>query len=192
MSTKASSLLLSYLHRHYGRFLEVTALQSSQQLILTVAPSNVVAFLTFLKFDEKLQYSQLVDVFAVDYPRNRKRFELTYTLLSIVNNNRILVKTPLEQDWTESVNEIYPSAIWLEREVWDMFGIFFYNHPDLRRILTDYGFEGYPLRKDFPLSGYTEVRYDDERKKIVSEPLRLTQEFRYFDFVSPWVDESNK
>jgi NADH/F420H2 dehydrogenase subunit C len=188
---KQATLISTYLRTHYGLFITDLAFLD-RDLVVTVPANQISAFLRALKDDEKLQFVQLLDLFAVDYPKSSQRFELNYSLLSVVNNVRLLLKSFPEKDWTHSVSSLYPSAVWLEREVWDMFGIFFYGHPDLRRILTDYGFEGYPLRKDFPLSGYSEVRYDEEKKKIVSEPLRLTQEFRYFDFVSPWVDEKHK
>ena len=123
----------------------------------------------------------------MDYPSRALRFEVVYHLLSIHHNSRIRIKTPLdEMTPLDSIVEIYNSANWWERETWDMFGIFFSNHPDLRRILTDYGFEGHPLRKDFPLSGFVEVRYDDSEKRVITEPIEMTQEFRYFDFSSPW------
>ena len=138
---------------------------------------------------ESHQYRLLIDLTAVDYPTQEKRFELVYLLLSLSNPelSRILVKTTINPlTSVASVVDLWPSANWFERETWDMFGIFFENHMDLRRILTDYGFDGYPLRKDFPLSGFFEVRYHDAKKRVVYEPLQLSQEFRYFDFTSPW------
>jgi NADH dehydrogenase (ubiquinone) Fe-S protein 3 len=129
----------------------------------------------------------LIDVTAVDYPSRAHRFELVYQLLSIQYNARIRVKTTIDElTAVESVTPLFSAANWFERETWDMFGICFLHHPDLRRILTDYGFEGHPLRKDFPVSGYIEFRYDDSKKRVISEPLELSQEFRYFDFASPW------
>ena len=128
-----------------------------------------------------------MDVTAVDYPTKNERFEVVYNLLSLQYNTRIRIKTHInELTPVDSLVPVYNSASWWERETWDMFGIFFANHPDLRRILTDYGFEGHPLRKDFPLSGYVEVRYDDSEKRVVTEAVELTQDFRYFDFSSPW------
>jgi NADH/F420H2 dehydrogenase subunit C len=145
--------------------------------------------LSFLRDHESHQYRLLIDLTAVDYPTQEKRFELVYLLLSLSNPelSRILVKTTINPlTSVASVVDLWPSANWFERETWDMFGIFFENHMDLRRILTDYGFDGYPLRKDFPLSGFFEVRYHDAKKRVVYEPLQLSQEFRYFDFTSPW------
>ena len=134
-----------------------------------------------------------MDIWGVDFPSNKERFEVNYLLLSIRFNIRIIVKVTVnEEDAIESVEEIFSSAGWLEREVWDMFGVYFVGNKDLRRILTDYGFEGHPLRKDFPLSGYTEVRYDDGEKRIVVEPSELAQEFRYFNFNSPWEKKNIK
>ena len=132
-----------------------------------------------------------MDLFAVDYPTKENRFELIYCLLSTKYNSRIKIKTFVDElTPVESIVDLYQSANWLEREVWDMHGVYIEQHPDLRRILTDYGFEGYPLRKDFPLSGYNEVRYDDSQKRVIYEPVELTQEFRVFQFNSPW--ESDK
>jgi NADH-quinone oxidoreductase subunit C len=145
--------------------------------------------LCFLRDHESHQYRLLIDLTAVDYPTQEKRFELVYLLLSLSNRevSRILVKTAIDPlTSVASVVDLWPSANWFERETWDMFGIFFENHLDLRRILTDYGFDGYPLRKDFPLSGFFEVRYHDAKKRVIYEPLQLSQEFRYFDFTSPW------
>jgi len=133
------------------------------------------------------QYKILVDITAVDYPSRILRFEVVYNLLSLHYNARLRIKTRLDEITPAfSSTPIYSAAGWAEREVWDMFGIFFSNHPDLRRILSDYGFQGHPLRKDFPLTGYVEVRYDDSEKRVITESLELTQEFRYFDFASPW------
>jgi NADH-quinone oxidoreductase subunit C len=129
----------------------------------------------------------LVDVTAADYPEREERFEIVYNLLSLSHNQRIRLKTSTDENTpVPSVVGLFSAAGWFEREVWDMFGVFFTDHPDLRRLLTDYGFEGHPLRKDFPLTGYVEVRYDDEQKRVVYEPVKLTQDFRSFDFMSPW------
>jgi len=134
-----------------------------------------------------------MDVTAVDYPSQDPRFQVVYNLLSIQYNSRVRVKTRSSETLPiESVTSIYCSAGWWEREVWDLFGIFFYNHPDLRRILSDYGFQGHPLRKDFPLTGYVEVRYDDSEKRVITEPVEIDQEFRYFDFGSPWEQLEKK
>jgi NADH-quinone oxidoreductase subunit C len=157
------------------------------QLNLHIARGSVTKVLTFLRDDQNCQFKQLVDVTAVDHPEQAERFVVVYNLLSLRQNQRIRVKlTTDERTPVESVAPVFSSAIWPEREVWDMFGIFFSGHPDLRRILTDYGFEGHPLRKDFPLTGFKEVRYDEAQKRVVYEPVKLTQEFRRFDFMSPW------
>ncbi len=157
------------------------------QLNLHIRRDAVSKVLTLLRDDQNCQFKQLVDVTAVDHPDQAERFVVVYNLLSLKLNQRIRVKlTTDERTPVASVHGVFSSAIWLEREVWDMFGIFFSDHPDLRRILTDYGFEGHPLRKDFPLTGFKEVRYDEEQKRVVYEPVNLTQEFRRFDFMSPW------
>ncbi len=146
-----------------------------------------------LKENEGLKFNQLTDIVAVDYPSEKKRFELVYIFLSISFNYRIFLSISVSEDESvDSLTSIFPAANWYEREAWDLFGITFNNHPDLRRILTDYGFNGFPLRKDFPLSGNVEVRYDLASKKVVYEPIKLAQAFRTFDFESPWVgDKSN-
>lgn len=156
--------------------------------IICIVPSwALLPFLTFLKNHTNTQFKMLIDITAVDYPSRSSRFEVVYQLLSIHYNARIRVKTNVDElTPIESVSSLFPSANWFERETWDMFGICFLHHPDLRRILTDYGFEGHPLRKDFPVSGYVEFRYDDSKKRVISEPVELAQEFRYFDFASPW------
>ena len=157
------------------------------ETIIYVHPEHLVCFLYFLRDHMNMQYKVLVDVTAVDYPTRSLRFEVVYNLLSIEYNSRLRIKTCVDElTPVSSSTSIFSSAGWWERETWDMFGIFFTGHPDLRRILTEYGFEGHPLRKDFPLTGYTEVRYDDSEKRVITESLELTQEFRYFDFSSPW------
>jgi NADH-quinone oxidoreductase subunit C len=154
---------------------------------LTVAPENLIELLTYLRDDEKCQFAVLIDICGVDYPEREKRFEVVYHFLSPRLNKRIRVKTSTDGVTpVPSVNDVFPAANWYEREAFDMYGIRFSGHPDLRRLLTDYGFQGYPLRKDFPLTGFVEVRYDDEQKRVVYEPVKLTQEFRDFDFESPW------
>lgn len=161
---------------------------SKKEAIFHIDPEYVYPLLYFLKNHSNARYRLLVDVCGVDYPSRKQRFEVVYNLLSVHFNSRIRIQTNVDEITPlSSVVSIYPSAGWWEREVWDMFGVYFTNHPDLRRILTDYGFEGHPLRKDFPLSGYLEVRYDDSEKRVVSEPIEMTQEFRYFDFTSPWA-----
>jgi len=156
--------------------------------IISIAPQYILPFCTFLKYHTHSQYTMLMDITAIDIPSKKdKRFEVVYNLLSIQSNTRIRIKTHAnELSPIPSLVSLYSSAGWYERETWDMFGIFFSNHPDLRRILTDYGFEGHPLRKDFPLSGYLEVRYDDSEKRVIYEPTQLAQDFRYFDFQNPW------
>ena len=157
------------------------------ELNVDVAPSNIVGFVEFLKSDPNCKFSTLVDITGVDYPGRAKRFDVVYHFLSMYQNHRIRLRVSIrEEDMVPSIVDIHPSANWFEREVFDMFGILFSGHPDLRRILTDYGFRGYPLRKDFPTTGYTEVRYDEAQKRVVYEPVSLVQEYRQFDFMSPW------
>lgn len=158
-------------------------------IVLNTTKESLVKLLFFLKNNQQLQFKTLISITAVDYPKKKNRFEVNYFLLSYKLNTRIIIK--LETNDTTpvpSITSIYKGANWYEREVWDLFGVFFSNHPDLRRILTDYGFEGFPFRKDFPQTGFVEVRYDDEKKYVTYEPLELTQEFRSFDFVNPWSD----
>ncbi|WP_170660701.1 NADH-quinone oxidoreductase subunit C [Ruegeria profundi] len=157
------------------------------ELNVDVALSNLVEFIEFLKSDRSCQFSTLVDITGVDYPERAKRFDVVYHFLSMYQNQRIRLRVSIrEEDMVPSIVDTHPSANWFEREVFDMFGILFSGHPDLRRILTDYGFRGYPLRKDFPTTGYTEVRYDEAQKRVVYEPVSLVQEYRQFDFMSPW------
>ncbi|WP_108861583.1 NADH-quinone oxidoreductase subunit C [Ruegeria sp. Alg231-54] len=157
------------------------------ELNVDVALSNVVEFIEFLKSDRSCHFSTLVDITGVDYPERAKRFDVVYHFLSMYQNQRIRLRVSIrEEDMVPSIVDVHPSANWFEREVFDMFGILFSGHPDLRRILTDYGFRGYPLRKDFPTTGYTEVRYDEAQKRVVYEPVALVQEYRQFDFMSPW------
>ncbi len=157
------------------------------ELVVEVTPASLPDFLEFLKTDRNCKFSTLVDITAVDYPTNAKRFEMVYHFLSMYMNHRIRVKASVAEDEVvPTVTEPFPAANWFEREVFDMYGIMFSGHPDLRRILTDYGFRGYPLRKDFPTTGYTECRYDEAEKRVVYEPVSLVQEYRQFDFMSPW------
>ena len=157
------------------------------QLIVDVPRDRIVPVLTRLRDDPAIRCEQLIDICGVDYPSRPERFEVVYSLLSVSLNHRIRVKTTTDEDTpVPSAVEVYPSANWFEREAWDLYGIFFSNHPDLRRILTDYGFEGHPMRKDFPLTGYVELRYDPDQRRVVYEPVKLQQEFRNFDFASPW------
>ncbi len=157
------------------------------ELTVHIAPSSLEAFSEFLKTDRNCRFSTLVDITAIDHPERPDRFDVVYHYLSMYQNHRIRVKMAIRETQTvPSLVEIYPAANWFEREIFDMFGILFSNHPDLRRILTDYGFRGYPLRKDFPTTGYVEVRYDETQKRVVYEPVTLVQEYRQFDFMSPW------
>jgi len=157
------------------------------ELMILAHPQAIRRVLTFLRDDSQCQFQLLMDVCGVDYPSRDPRFDVVYNLLSVRQNQRVRVKVMTDEATpVPSVTTVFSAAGWWERETWDLYGIFFADHPDLRRILTDYGFEGHPLRKDFPLTGYVEVRYDDEQKRVVYEPVRLTQDFRSFDFLSPW------
>ena len=157
------------------------------ELMLRVRRDAISRILSFLCNDANCLFQVLVDICGVDYPDRDERFEVVYNLLSLKHNVRIRVKVTTDESIpVPSVSQIYPAAGWFERECWDMYGVFFSEHPDLRRMLTDYGFDGHPLRKDFPLTGYVEVRYDDEQRRVVYEPVKLVQEFRSFDFLSPW------
>jgi NADH-quinone oxidoreductase subunit C len=157
------------------------------ELTLVVAREKIADALVTLRQDSQCLFEVLIDICGVDYPEREQRFDVVYHLLSPRRNQRIRVKCTTDEDTAvPSVVDVFPAANWFEREAYDMYGIMFSGHPDLRRILTDYGFQGYPLRKDFPLTGYVEVRYDDAQKRVVYEPVKLTQEFRSFDFMSPW------
>ena len=159
-------------------------------LLLNLKQSLLIKVVKILKENENLKFNQFIDLTAVDYPNKKNRFEMVYIFLSIEFNLRIIIKFFInENDSVESITNLFPAANWYEREVWDLFGIAFNNHPDLRRLLTDYGFIGHPLRKDFPLSGNVEVKYDLNEKKVVYEPIKLTQSFREFEFESPWKGE---
>ena len=157
------------------------------ELTVEVRPVDIVKVSKFLRDDPNCLFKMLIDIAGVDYPEREKRFDVVYHLLSLKKNHRVRVRAKLgEEEAISSVNDIWPAAQWFEREAYDMYGIFFSDNPDLRRILTDYGFEGHPFRKDFPLTGYIEVRYDEAQKRVVYEPVELRQEFRSFDFLSPW------
>jgi len=157
------------------------------QLFIEIDIAALYTTILYLKTNNKCRFKQLIDITAVDYPEKEKRFKLVYLLLSHENNLRVSINLNInETTHVPSITKIFPSANWMEREVFDMYGVSFKDHPDLRRILTDYGFEGYPLRKDFPLTGHTEVRYSEKHKKVISEPVKLDQEYRNFDFESPW------
>lgn len=169
------------------KYVQKVQVQSHNELELLIHPEGVLPVISFLKEHTNGQFTSIADICGVDVPSRPYRFEVVYNLLSIRFNQRIRVRTYTdEQTPIDSICSIFPGANWYEREVWDLYGVFFANHPDLRRILTDYGFEGHPFRKDFPLSGYTEVRYDDEVKRVVIEPLEMAQEFRKFELEAPW------
>jgi NADH-quinone oxidoreductase subunit C len=157
------------------------------ELVVTARRDNIPDMLKLLRNDSECGFTILVDICGVDYPGREERFEIVYNLLSMHQNQRIRVKTHTDEDTpVPSVTSLFSCAAWYEREVWDLYGVFFDGHPDLRRILTDYGFEGHPMRKDFPLTGFVELRYDNEKERVVYEPVQLTQDFRNFDFESPW------
>lgn len=157
------------------------------ELIVVVRPAAITDVLTFLRNDSNCQFKVLIDICGVDYPQREPRFDVVYNLLSLTQNQRIRVKVMVDEDTAvPTATTVYSAAGWFEREAWDLYGIMFSDHPDLRRILTDYGFEGHPLRKDFPLTGRVEVRYDETQKRVVYDPVQLTQDFRTFDFLSPW------
>ena len=163
----------------------------NSELTIEINENNLIEVIQFLKSNEKCKFRQLIDIAGVDYPDSEKRFQLVYLFLSHENNTRIKVSTQFQLDQNiSSITKIFPSANWMEREVFDMYGIKFKNHPDLRRILTDYGFKGHPLRKDFPLTGFNEVRYSEKEKKVIYEPVKLEQNYRNFDFESPWEGTS--
>ena len=158
-----------------------------EQLYLSIDNEDLLDVILFLKTNEDTKFRQLIDITAVDYPENSKRFKMVYLFLSHQFNQRIIISSLInENEVVPSLTKIFPSANWMEREVFDMYGIKFKDHPDLRRILTDYGFEGYPLRKDFPLTGHNEVRYSEDEKKVIYEPVKLEQNYRNFDYESPW------
>jgi NADH-quinone oxidoreductase subunit C len=157
------------------------------ELMATIKRDSIRRVLTFLRDDPRCLFAMLVDICGVDYPDRAERFDVVYNLLSLKHNLRIRLKVSTDEETpVPSVTSIYSAAGWFERETWDLYGVYFADHPDLRRILTDYGFEGHPMRKDFPLTGYIELRYDETQKRVVYEPVRLKQEFRSFDFLSPW------
>lgn len=169
------------------KWVQRVQLTSGDELEILIAPCGVVPVLQFLKDNHYAQFTNLTDIAGMDVPCRKYRFEIIYNLLSVRYNSRVRVKTYTDElTPVDSCNEVFKAANWYEREIWDMYGVFFANHPDLRRILTDYGFEGHPQRRDFPLSGFVEVRYDDDKKRVVLEPLELAQEFRKFDLSAPW------
>ena len=186
MSEEALGELSGYIKERLGDAIEEAKLAYGE-LTLSVPVASIISVLTFLRDDVQCQFVNLTDISGVDYPQRAKRFDVVYHLLSPKQNLRIRVKVATDEDTpVPSACAVYPGADWFERETWDMYGVLFTGHPDLRRILTDYGFEGHPLRKDFPTTGFVEVRYDDAAKRVVYEPVELKQEFRNFDFLSPW------
>jgi NADH-quinone oxidoreductase subunit C len=185
--TEALNELAAQLELRQSDAIVSTAI-THDELTVTIQPRSLVGFVEFLKTDGSCRFSSLVDITAIDHPeRAGARFDVVYHFLSMYQNHRIRVKVAVREDeMVPSITSVHPSANWFEREVFDMFGILFSGHPDLRRILTDYGFRGHPLRKDFPTTGYTEVRYDEAQKRVIYEPVKLVQEYRQFDFMSPW------
>ena len=181
---------LKKLEKHINSELSIkihNSVINNDELLIEVGENDLTEVVQFIKSNEKLKFRQLIDIAGVDYPEEEKRFNLIYLFLSHENNSRLKLIVKFETSQTiNSITKIFPSANWMEREVFDMYGIKFKNHPDLRRILTDYGFKGHPLRKDFPLTGFNEVRYSEKEKKVVYEPVKLEQNYRNFDFESPW------
>ena len=181
---------LKKLEKHINSELSIkihNSVINNDELLIEVGENDLIEVVQFIKSNEKLKFRQLIDIAGVDYPEEEKRFNLIYLFLSHENNSRLKLLVKFETSQTiNSITKIFPSANWMEREVFDMYGIKFKNHPDLRRILTDYGFKGHPLRKDFPLTGFNEVRYSEKEKKVVYEPVKLEQNYRNFDFESPW------
>ncbi len=190
MTALARTGMLEELRRHLADVQASVVLEQKlahAELSVTVRRESIVQVLEFLKEDSQCRFETLVDICACDFPEDRERFEVVYHLLSMRLNQRVRVKLRTDEATpVPSVAKVFPCANWYEREAFDMYGVIFSNHPDLRRILTDYGFDGYPLRKDFPLSGRVEVRYDETQKRVVYEPVKLVQEYRNFDFLSPW------
>jgi NADH-quinone oxidoreductase subunit C len=184
--TEKLSAIASHAQAHLGGAVLGSAVAFGD-LTLTVDAARIIEVLQFLRDDAECRFVNFIDITAVDYPEREKRFEIVYHLLSPYKNLRVRVKAQAgEGEDVASAIGVFPGANWFEREVYDMFGVVFSGHPDLRRMLTDYGFQGHPLRKDFPTTGYVQVRYDDEAKRVVYEPVKLVQEFRQFDYLSPW------
>ncbi len=186
MADESISELGEYIATALASEVSETAVAHGELMVQTRADA-IVKVMTFLRDDQQCLFKLLIDICGVDHPERAERFDVVYNLLSLKHNQRIRVKVQTdEMTPVPSVSGIYKAAGWFEREAWDLYGILFSDHPDLRRLLTDYGFEGHPMRKDFPLTGFVELRYDDEQKRVVYEPVALTQEFRSFDFMSPW------
>ncbi len=186
MNQQALKELAGHLDTTLGDYIQSSKIDHGE-LTLEIHVESVERVIKFLRDDNTCRFEMLIDICGVDYPQRDPRFDVVYHMLSVSTNMRIRVKVGVEEEGSMfSVSALYSTAGWFERELWDLFGIYVTGHPDLRRLLTDYGFEGHPLRKDFPLTGYVELRYDDEQKRVVYEPVKLTQEFRSFDFMSPW------
>tara|TARA_Y100000992_G_scaffold248330_1_gene179960 strand:- start:253 stop:849 length:597 start_codon:yes stop_codon:yes gene_type:complete len=186
MKNKELESIEKYINSELATKLIKTEIRHSQ-INIYIAKENIIEVILFLKTNSETKFKQLIDITAVDYPQIEKRFVLVFLLLSHEKNQRIKIFSSIkETDEVDSITSIFPSANWMEREVFDMYGIKYKNHPDLRRILTDYGFVGHPLRKDFPLTGHDEVRYNEEKKKVIYEPVKLEQNYRNFDYESPW------
>jgi NADH-quinone oxidoreductase subunit C len=184
--TEPLKILGDHIAQAFPQDVTATAI-AHEELMVEVRRDAVTRVLAFLRDDPKCLFEVLVDICGVDYPDRPERFDVVYNLLSVKKNLRVRVKTTASEDTpVPSATGLFSAAGWFERETWDLYGVYFADHPDLRRLLTDYGFEGHPLRKDFPLTGYVEVRYDEEQKRVVYEPVKLKQEFRSFDFISPW------
>ena len=183
--TEETDRLYAHLSSHIE---ETNSLQiADDEIVISSAATSLLRLIQFLKEDQNCKFNILIDICGVDYPEKDKRFEIVYHFLSLSVNRRIRIKLMTDEGTkVPSIVDLFPSAGWYEREVYDLFGVIFSGNTDLRRLLTDYGFKGHPLRKDFPLTGYVEVRYDEEQKRVIYEPVKLTQEFRNFDFVSPW------
>ena len=183
--TEETDRLYAHLSSHIE---ETNSLQiADDEIVISSATTSLLRLIQFLKEDQNCKFNILIDICGVDYPEKDKRFEIVYHFLSLSVNRRIRIKLMTDEGTkVPSIVDLFPSAGWYEREVYDLFGVIFSGNADLRRLLTDYGFKGHPLRKDFPLTGYVEVRYDEEQKRVIYEPVKLTQEFRNFDFVSPW------
>lgn len=187
MTSQEIDEFTAYLSSQIPAHVTVEYSSKSQAMLLHCPATDIIKVLLFLRDDPRCQFKVFTDICGVDYPEREARFEIVYNLLSLKFNKRVLVKVAADEETlVPSACGVYSAANWFEREVWDMYGVLFDGHPDLRRILTDYGFDGHPLRKDFPLTGYVEVRYDMEKKRVVYEPVSLPQEFRKFDFLSPW------
>ena len=185
--TEALNDLAAYLGERLGPRLQDAVVSTHGELTLAVEAADIVAVATLLRDDVQCQFVSIIDICGVDYPSRERRFDVVYHLLSPRQNQRVRLRVMTDEETpVPSITGVFPGADWFEREAYDLYGILFTGHPDLRRILTDYGFEGHPLRKDFPLTGFVEVRYDDEAKRVVYEPVELKQEFRNFDFLSPW------